>query len=245
MKLTPYLLIAAAVALVPAQSQAVPTYDDSVSGQISQVATNVALQVYNDVNYSQFLKFNPTLGTLNSVTFYVDSLEVSGSIFFDQGSATGTSVIRGFTGDVSLWKGTIGSGAYNGLASDYDSADSSALTVTSHTLPTNVARNNSETFVLADSQSLLTSPLSFNVSSGDFTGSGYAPTFTLNVGLNADWTQSANPPGFDFAGVSPIGGLRLVYDYTPAIPEPSTYGIGLGVLALAAVAIRRRNKVKA
>jgi hypothetical protein len=230
---------------VPAQSQAVPTYDDSVSGQISQVATNVALQVYNDVNYSQFLKFNPTLGTLNSVTFYVDSLEVSGSIFFDQGSATGTSVIRGFTGDVSLWKGTIGSGAYNGLASDYDSADSSALTVTSHTLPTNVARNNSETFVLADSQSLLTSPLSFNVSSGDFTGSGSAPTFTLNVGLNADWTQSANPPGFDFAGVSPIGGLRLVYDYTPAIPEPSTYGIGLGVLALAAVAIRRRNKVKA
>jgi len=67
--------------------------------------------------------------------------------------------------------------------------------------------------------------------------------------------------GFFIGGVSPIlpgevpgvtwsGPAPLVIDATnlfaaPPVPEPSTYGLALGGLALAAVALRRRNKAKA
>jgi hypothetical protein len=242
MKLAPFLLIAAAVALVPAQSVAVapPSYVVS-GGTITQTQTNLSLPAYAEISYSNFLAFDPSLGTLNSVTFYLNYVSASGSTNFTQGNSGTNSVIRGFTGNVTLQAGYSGNGTYNGLSSEMVTTDHSLLVDLS--LPQTVQKNGSATFNLNGGQYLVASPVSYNVTSGDFTGTGNAPTFTLVANYSTDMTTTGRFATMSYTDVSTLANISLVYDYT-AVPESSTYGIGLGVLALAAVAVRRR-KVKA
>ena len=241
MKHTPYLLIAAAVALVPAQSQATTQ---------TQYANNVSIpSVYVPVDYASFLAFNSNLGTLNSVTFYIDSVTLSGSFIYNQ-NGSGSSALTGFTGHTSVYAGAadgpssyngLSSGQYNGLSNDIITSDIN-LTLTNALADYSIARNGSRTFIFDGSQQLISSSVSFDVSTGDYNkGTHYAPRFTILNEIAAVGSQGGNP-SILWTGVTGSANLRLVYDYT--IPEPSTYGIGLGVLALAAVAVRRR-KVKA
>lgn len=242
MKFSRLAFVVASMALSPACSHA---------ATITQTATNVSLpSVYAPVDYSDFLAFNSNLGTLNSVTFYVDSVTLSGSFIFNQGAISSSS-LTGFTGNVTVYAGAAdgpnthngqSSGQYNGLSLDINTS-SVSLNFSNQTFPVSVSRNNSKTFTLDGSQQLISSPLSFNVTSGDYNkGTYYAPTFTILNEIYATGSQGGNP-SFNWSGVQSSANLRLVYDYTAAtpVPEPSTYGIGLGVLALAAVAVRRRK----
>lgn len=77
---------------------------------------------------------------------------------------------------------------------------------------------------------------------------------TLNLGANAnisslftyDSTQLLDQNGQAVAGSFSVidSGTALNLVYTAPIPEPSTYGLGLSFLTLAAVAIRRRKVAK-
>ena len=250
MKFTPYLLIAAATALVPTQSQAVPSPSYTVNSgtsQVTQSIQNVNLSFRNETTYSNFRVFDSSLGTLNSVTFNIDAIYISGSFGFSQGGGSAAE-IRGFTSAYSLYQGVSG-GAYaftNGITSDH-TLDPVTISVSNYVLPLTVNRNSSKTLELTG-QNIAIDGYSYNVSSGNFTGYfvglDKAPGFSIYADVTVDATTNGGSL-FDWAAVQSTANLSLVYNYTAApIPESSTYGIGLGVLALAAVAVRRR-KVKA
>jgi len=248
MKLTPFLLIAAAAALVPAQSQAVPSPSYTVnSGTVTQSIENVNLSFRNETDYSNFRVFDSTLGTLNSVTFHIDAIYISGSFGFSQGGGS-SAEIRGFSSAYSLYSGVAGGGyAFtNGVTTDH-TLDPVLITVSNYSLALTVPRNTSRTLNLTG-QNIAIDGYSFNVSSGNFTGNftayDKAPAFAIYSDVTVDATTNGGSL-FNWDGVNSYANLSLVYNYTEAtVPESSTYGIGLGVLALAAVAVRRR-KVKA
>ena len=231
MKFSPLLLLTAAAALVPAYSQAATH---------TQYATDVTLALGDDTIYSLFNKFNSSWGTLNSVTLSIDALNLSGSIVLTQGSGNGL-FITNFHSDLDLNAGTAGAG-YNGLSGGTTAiVDAVNLTVANQTMPFAITKNTITTFTF-NNQNALAIPRTFDVSSGNFTGTGYAPSFTLYYDTQISGNTNLNS-SFNWNGLSSKANLSLTYDYN-AIPEPSTYGIGLGILALAAVAVRRR-KVKA
>ena len=222
---------------------------------ITQTATGVdlgsTLLTEAPVSYSGFSKFNSNSGTLNSVTFYIDSVDISGSFVFTQTGGTNNitkSTVTGFTADVVLYPGVSGAG-YNGLSTPVGGFYSSqVVSVSTDNTPVNIFKTNPTTtayFKIDNGQSVVSSPISYDVTSGNFTGSGNAPAFDLLLQASFEGIFRGQQD-FIYSSVQSLGNLRLVYDYTAytPVPEPSTYGIGLGVLALAAVAVRRR-KVKA
>jgi hypothetical protein len=218
---------------------------------ITQYANNLQIIGAGEVTYSDFYAFNSynTRGTLTGVTLYVDYSSISGSFTYTQGntSPTNGSIVRGFAAYLTLLPGTQGSGSYNGLSEEVFT-DLVDLDISAPTLPKEVPKNTSATFTLSNAQTLVSSFVSFDVSSGDYINyeGRYAPSFTLVGSFYTSVTRRGNPPGTSYVGATTLTNLRLVYDYTESlsVPEPSTYGLGLGVLALAAVAVRRR-KVKA
>jgi hypothetical protein len=213
----------------------------------TQYANNVSLTLGDDTIYNGFTSFDSTKGTLNSVTFYIDSVNVSGEINVTQ-TGTFTATVSQFLSEVKLYSGVVGSG-YNGLSSVFD-LKNIALTVSpsiSALSPVYVDKFTPADFTVS-LQNIIPTGYSFDVSTGNYTGAGSAPSFKLYTDVSAD-ANFNNKTTFIYDGAVPVqavANLRLVYDYTAfaPVPEPSTYGIGLGVLALAAVAIRRR-KVKA
>lgn len=233
------LLAAAAILVTPIQSSAVT---------VTQT-TSASLSVNQDYSLlNTFRTFDSSLGTLNSVVFTINSVSIGGSLIF---SADAQSTVNRFTSYISVTAGDSDSNAamgYNGLSDDLISG-TKVLAISNVVLPRVVAANTNQTFTLTGGQSVIsTSPLTETLSTSaqleDFIGNNitYAPTFILNLSLNTSLTTTGTTVTQVYTGISSTANVSLAYNYTPvAVPEPSTYGLVLGGLALAAVAVRRRK----
>jgi hypothetical protein len=231
------LLAAAAILVTPIQSSAV-TVTQTASASLS------VNQDYSLLN--TFRTFDSSLGTLNSVVFTINSVSIGGSLIF---SADAQSTVNRFTSYISVTAGDANAAmGYNGLSDDLISG-TKVLAISNVVLPRVVAANTNQTFTLTGGQSVIsTSPLTQTLSTSaqleDFIGNNitYAPTFILNLSLNTSLTTTGTTVTQVYTGISSTANVSLAYNYTPvAVPEPSTYGLVLGGLALAAVAVRRRK----
>jgi len=238
LNISPLVFIAAAAVVTPLQSKAVT---------ITQTA-NATLSVNQDYTSLPFKTFNSSLGTLNSVTFTIDSASIAGSLIF---SSDASSTVRGFSSQISVWQGVQNDNSilFNGLSSDLVSSAKS-LTVSNTSLPQVVPANTGTTFTLSGGQynipsnSPLTQTIGGYLNIKDFIGNSVtdAPTFILNLTLTTTGSINGTTVTQDYSGISSTANVSLKYDYTPTpVPEPSTYGLALGGLALAAVAVRRRK----
>jgi len=231
------LLAAAAILVTPIQSSAV-TVTQTASASLS------VNQDYSLLN--TFRTFDSSLGTLNSVVFTINSVSIGGSLIF---SADALSTVNRFTSFISVYEGSTNAAmGFNGLSADLISG-TKVLGISNVSLPRQVAANTNQNFTLTAGQSIIsTSPLTQTLSTWaqlqDFIGNNitYAPTFILNLSLNTGLSTAANTVTQVYTGISSTANVSLAYNYTPvAVPEPSTYGLALGGLALAAVALRRRQ----
>ncbi|MBJ7494616.1 MAG: PEP-CTERM sorting domain-containing protein [Opitutales bacterium] len=233
----PLVLVAAAAILVtPIQSSA---------ATVTQTAS-ASLSVNQDYSLLPFRTFDSSLGTLTSVVFTINSASIGGSLIF---SADALSTVSRFTSYISVIEGDANAAmGYNGLSDDLISG-TKLLAISNVSLPLQVAANTNQTFTLTAGQSIIsTSPLTQTLSTSaqlqDFIGNNitYAPTFILNLSLNTSFSTAGNTVTQVYTGISSTANVSLAYNYTPvAVPEPSTYGLVLGGLALAAVAVRRRK----
>ena len=210
--------------------------------------------IYLTYNYSKFIKFDTRLGTLRAVTLKLNSFSLGGSFTFNQGS-TGSSTISAFsTGILFYAASSLNNTANNGLKTNFDVGTlpkTGSVAVTNQTLPKTIARKTSATFNFDPTRNILTAPVVvLNLSATNDlafyqgTGISFAPAFTSVTQFLATGTYGGTPTR-DYTQLTTTESLSLYYDYIPAvIPEPSYYGLGLGLATLGLCFSRRYAKRK-
>lgn len=239
------LITALAYLFLPAKSYAV-----TLQTQVQTVIFNPT--VYVDYNYGGFLKFNTKLGTLRAVTLKLNSVSLGGSFVYTQGSS-GTSTITAINLDVLFYAASsLNNTAHDGLITDYDVGylpRTGSVSILNQVLPKTIARKGSATFNFDPTRNLLTEPvvilnLSTSTDLAFYKGTGisFAPAFTSVTQFLVAGTYAGNPVR-DYSKLSSTVSMSLYYDYIPAtIPEPSYFGLGLG-LATLGLCVRRRISI--
>jgi hypothetical protein len=215
-------------------------------GQVASAATITQTGSYSFIpTGSQTLaynKFNPALGTLTSVTVTTSLTKSGGSLFLDNDSGTAASGnvsqtvrIDLASGDVSF-VATVGTAGSNVNASTNFSVSLAADTGgdVSGYQNDGGADNGGQAFSdVSTSQTKTINPFFQNT----YEGTG---TFDITVdGIQSFNTSTVSGAAGSFTNSAATGEVTITYNYTAAIPEPTSALLGgIGLLALLR---RRRN----
>jgi hypothetical protein len=225
MRLLPLLALAAAGSL---QAQTRFTF----TGTVSQTATQ-GITVGTPVTFSLVTSGNPsaTLDTSSGPAYYID-YELTDVDLFQ--SITGTNITGSWVrptldGDYSEIAVNPAFNEFYGYldilnpprSEDYTSLSFSGIAMTSIY------------FSIIVDQTLASLPAQFDY---DTVWSNYYGTYTINTQFTRFEFGTVDGFSTDFAITS------LTIEAATPVPEPSTYGIALGALALGIAAVRRRKK---
>lgn len=216
------LLTTSLLAAAAAASAATVSYNNTVT-------TN---STWADINLQ---KFNSNLGTLTGVTVEINYADVGGSFLL---STAGQFVFDSAESNVTI-KGAVNALGFNQVSSGLFAVNTNPGAGTTVT-------GTSQTF-LVDTTSAL-SPSSQSIAAGFFSAyqsAGGTGNVVFQVRNNPLISVTGNGYTLDSSLFTVTTKMIVTYTYTPsAVPEPSTYGIGLGGLALAGAMVRRRKQAK-
>lgn len=210
---------------------------------ISYTGSVTANGTYADINLA---KFNASYGTLTGVMVEVVYSNFGGS-FSASSPDTESSVVVNSASAIAYLRQKALLDANNNAVNFFTAVNSGSKSLSVNpSLPSSPVIDTTTVFVVNSTTAL--SAASYTISGSYFNyfkdpaGSGYV-TFQSRVSPVLNTTVTGG--SVDTSEFNVSTGMKVTYTYTAApVPEPSTYGIALGGLALVGAIVRRRKQAK-